>query len=101
LLLVSRVRFEKELFMVLTQIWMFNVEADFDKKKRTVEFKKMKWKVPIASIESAQLSMTDDRITITLMTNKKKQNDILASYGGKRINKDKRKLQFGDVITAR
>jgi hypothetical protein len=45
--------------------------------------------------------MTDDRITITLMTNKKKQNDILASYGGKRINKDKRKLQFGDVITAR
>jgi len=88
-------------FMVLTQIWMFNVEADFDKKKNTVEFKKMKWKVPIESIETAILSMTDERITITLMTNKKKQNDILVAYGGKRINKDKRKLQFGCAITAR
>lgn len=88
-------------FMVLTQIWMFNVEADYNKKTKQVEFKKMKWKLPIESIETAILSMTDDRITITLMTNKKKQNDILAAYGGKRINKDKRKLQFGDVITAR
>lgn len=88
-------------FMVLTQIWMFNVEADFDKKKRTVEYKAMKWKVPIESIETAILTMTDDRVTITLMTNKKKQNDILVAYGGKRINKDKRKLQFPDVITAR
>lgn len=80
---------------------MFNVEADFNKKTNTVEFKKMKWKVPIESIETAILTMTDDRITITLMTNKKKQNDILAKFGGKRINKDKRKLQFGCVITAR
>lgn len=79
-------------FMVLTQIWMFNVEADFDKKKNIIEFKKMKWKVPIESIDNCILSMTDDRVTITLMTNKKKQNDILAAHGNKRINKDKRKL---------
>jgi hypothetical protein len=79
-------------FMVLTQIWMFNVEADFDKKKHTVEYKAMKWKVPIEAIETAILTLTDDRVTITLMTNKKKQNDILVAYGGKRINKDKRKL---------
>jgi hypothetical protein len=45
--------------------------------------------------------MTDDRITITLMTDKKKQNDMLVAHGGKRINKDKRKLQFPDVKTAR
>jgi hypothetical protein len=45
--------------------------------------------------------MTDDRITITLMTDKKKQNDMLVAHGGKRINKDKRKLQFPDAKTAR
>lgn len=88
-------------FMVLTNLWMFNVDADFDKKTNTVVFKKMKWKVPIEAIIKADLSMTDDRITITLFTEKKKQNDILVQHGGKRINKDKRKLQFPDAYTAR
>lgn len=88
--------------MVLTQIWMFNVDADlYNKKTSEPEFKKMKWKVPLESIHSASLSMTDDRVTITLFTEKKKQNDILVQYGGKRINKDKRKLQFSDVTSAR
>ena len=58
--------------MLLTNIWMINIEADFDKKSKTVAFKKAKWKVPIESITGAQLSMTDDRITITLNTDKKK-----------------------------
>ncbi len=40
-------------FMVLTNIWMFNVDADFDKKTNTVVFKKMKWKVPIEAIVNA------------------------------------------------
>lgn len=82
-------------FMVLTQIWMFNVDADlYNKKTMMPEFKKMKWKVPLESIITATLSMTDDRVTITLFTDKRKQNDILVQHGGKRINKDKRKLQF-------
>lgn len=61
----------------------------------------MKWRVPIESIQSATLTMTEDRVTITFMTDKKQQNDILVRFGGKRINKDKRKLQFPDVNTAR
>jgi hypothetical protein len=40
-------------FMVLTNLWMVNVDADFDKKTKQVVFKKMKWKVPIESIASA------------------------------------------------
>jgi hypothetical protein len=39
--------------MVLTNLWMVNVDADFDKKTKQVVFKKMKWKVPIESIASA------------------------------------------------
>lgn len=89
-------------FMVLTQLWMFNVDADlYNKKTGMPEFKKMKWKVPLESIITATLSMTDDRVTITLYTDKRKQNDMLVAHGGKRINKDKRKLQFSDAISAR
>ena len=40
-------------FMLLTNIWMINIEADFDKKSKTVAFKKAKWKVPIESITGA------------------------------------------------
>jgi hypothetical protein len=50
---------------------MINVEADFDKKSKQVVFKKMKWRVPIESIQSATLTMTEDRVTITFMTDKK------------------------------
>ena len=39
--------------MLLTNIWMINIEADFDKKTKTVAFKKAKWKVPIESITGA------------------------------------------------
>ena len=50
---------------------MFNVEAEFDKKKKIVEFKKMKWRLPLASIVSVQLSKTDERITLNIKTDLK------------------------------
>jgi hypothetical protein len=31
---------------------MYNVEAEFEKKKKIVEFKKMKWRLPLSSIVS-------------------------------------------------
>ena len=58
-------------FMVLSQLWMFNVEAEFDKKKKVVEYKKMKWRLPLASIVSVQLSKTDERITLNIKTDLK------------------------------
>jgi len=87
--------------MVLTLLWMINVEADFDEKTKELKFKKMKWRVPLETIHTATLSMTEDRVTIKVQTNKKAQNDILVKCGGKRINKDTRKLQFPDTVTAR
>lgn len=80
---------------MLTLLWMINIEADFDEKSKELVFKKMKWRVPIETIQTATLTCSeDDRITIEVQTNKKAQNDILVKCGGKRINKDKRKLQF-------
>ena len=71
---------------------MFNVEADFDKKSSQIVFKKMKWKTPLESITSAALSMTDDRITLTLLADLDRQNTILVNSGFKKIKKNKRKL---------
>ena len=50
--------------MVLTLLWMINVEADFDEKTTELKFKKMKWRVPLETIHTATLSMTEDRVTI-------------------------------------
>ena len=58
--------------MVLTKLWMFNVEAEFDKKSSQVAFKKMKWKSPLESITTVTLSMTEDRITLTLLADLEK-----------------------------
>lgn len=71
---------------------MFNVEADFDKKSSQIVFKKMKWKTPLESITSVTLSMTDDRITLTLLADLDRQNTILVNSGFKKIKKNKRKL---------
>jgi len=71
---------------------MFNVEAEFDKKSSQVAFKKMKWKSPLESITTVTLSMTEDRITLTLLADLEKQNTILVNSGFKKIKKNKRKL---------
>lgn len=71
---------------------MFNVEADFEKKSSQIVFKKMKWKTPLESITSVALSMTDDRITLTLLADLDRQNTILVNSGFKKIKKNKRKL---------
>jgi hypothetical protein len=52
----------------------------------------MKWKTPIEVIIQVILSMTDDRITLTLMTDLDKQNEVLVQNGFKKIKKNKRKL---------
>ncbi len=80
---------------------MFNVEADFDKKGNQVAFKKMKWKTPLESVTSVTLTMTEDRITLTLLADLDRQNSILLNAGFKKIKKNKRKLQFPDATTAR
>ncbi len=80
-------------FQVLTTYWLHNVEADFDKKTKTVVFKKAKWKLPIDSIETIELSVADNNVVLNMLVNKKKMNDTL--------NKEKRKLMFKDVDSAR
>jgi len=90
---------------VLTKLWLYNVEADFDLKATTIEtkvkFKKAKWRLPIESITDIDLATKDDRVQLCIKVDKKKQNDILVIFGGKRINKDARKLLFEDLNSAR
>lgn len=81
--------------------WLHNVEADFDKKTKVPTFKKSAWKMPIESIEKIELSMKDGNCVLNLLINKIKMNDKLVIFGGKRINKDSRKLMFKDLASAR
>jgi len=53
-------------FMVLTKKWMFNVECDFNKKTKEVEFKEMKWRHPIKAITKVELTRTDGRLSLTI-----------------------------------
>jgi hypothetical protein len=52
----------------------------------------MKWKTPLESVTSVSLTMTDDRITLTLLADLDRQNSILLNSGFKKIKKNKRKL---------
>ena len=82
-------------------MWLYNVEADFDPKTLDPKFKKAKWKLPIESITEIELGKKDEKCQICIKVDKKKQNDILVIFGGKRINKDSRKLLFEDLNSAR
>jgi len=85
--------------MVLSQIWMFNVEADF--KGKQMVFKKLKWRHPIEAITSVEITKTDERITLNIIFDLDTQNLALVEEGHKKIKKVKRKLQFPDAQTSR
>ena len=53
-------------FMVLTEKWMFNVEAEFEKKTKGVTFKKMKWRHPIEAIVNVEIGKKDDKIELKI-----------------------------------
>jgi len=51
----------------LTKLWMFNVEGDFDSKSPYCIFKGMKWRMPIETITSVEITTdSDNLINLTL-----------------------------------
>ena len=87
--------------MVLTQKWMFNVEAEFDKKTKCPTFKSENWQHPISAIHTIELTKNENRLVLVILFDHEYQNMLLVSEGHKKIKKFERKLEFTDEITAR
>jgi len=88
----------------MSLMWMMNVEAGFaDKECRSVNFKDLKWRVPLEALVRVQLNKDKEYIVVSVFFNEQKQNDILVAAGYKMVkkNKEKRKLKFMDVTAAR
>ena len=60
--------------MVLTQVWMYNVDGQFDKKSRQLTVSEIKFRLPIEAITKVNLSMVDDKITFTVTTDVNRAN---------------------------
>lgn len=67
--------------MVLTNLWMFNVEGDWDSKTPQCLFKGMKWRMPIEAITHVEITQDDGMITLTLKFDFVRNNVILVSNG--------------------
>jgi hypothetical protein len=63
--------------MVLTNMWMFNVEADWDGPNKICLFKKMKWRMPIEAITHVEITEADGMLTLTLRFDFLRNNTIL------------------------
>ena len=91
-------------FVVLSLMWMMNVEAGFtDSTCKSVSYKDLKWRVPLEALVRVQLDRSKEYIVLSVYFNEQKQNDILVAAGYKMVKKDKekRKLKFMDVSAAR
>lgn len=90
-------------FMVLTNLWMFNVEGDFDSKSPYCIFKGMKWRMPIEAITNVEINQDDGMIHLTLKFDFLRNNMILVSNGFPKLPQDSctRKLKFPDAVTTR
>ena len=87
---------------MLSNNFMINVEADFDKTCEKVEFKALKWKVPLAALNKMQIEASGDYFKLTVFFDLPELNAIMAEYGSeKKQKKDKRALKFVDRGTLR
>lgn len=91
-------------FVVLSLMWMMNVDAGFsDKTCKQCTYKDLKWRVPLEALVRVQLNQEKEYIVMSVYFNEAKQNEILVAAGYKMVKKDKekRKLKFMDVAAAR
>ena len=87
---------------MLTNNFMINVEADFDKNCEAVEFKALKWKVPLAALTKMQIEVSGEYFKLSVFFDLNELNAIMAKYGAeKKQKKDKRALKFVDRGTLR
>ena len=94
--------FNQRRFIVLSKEFMINVEADFDKNCENVQFKDLKWKVPLAALKALQIEESGSYFKLTVFFDLPKLNLIMQSYGAKKQQKkEKRALKFVDRGTLR
>ena len=76
----------------MSLMWMMNVEAGFaDKECKTVNFKDLKWRVPLEALTKVQLNKDKEYVVVSVFFNEQKQNDILVAAGYKMVKKNKEK----------
>lgn len=90
---------------MLTLKWMINADASFDDNKCTqFKFKKLLWRAPLAALRQVFISRENEFITINMKFDNSKQIEILEEHKYKTDKtakiKEKRKLLFGDLVTA-
>ena len=98
--------FNQRRFLVLTTHNMVNVEADFNNECTEANFKKMKWKVPLAALKAMQIEekrKEGEMMRLKLYFDLPEMNRILReNYGAtKDQKKDKRTIKFVDLNTLR
>ena len=69
--------FNQRRFIVLTNHFMVNVEADFDKECKEVVFKAVKWKVPLAALKNMQIEISGDYCKLTVFFDLNELNNIM------------------------
>lgn len=67
-------------FMVLTNLWMFNVEAEFEGPNKICQFMGMKWRMPIEAITHVDIGMKDEMLELTLKFDFLRNNTKLVEH---------------------
>lgn len=101
----NRWTFYDNRFIVLTLKWMINADASFEDTKCTqFKFKKLLWRAPLAALRVVEITREGEFILIKMKFDNQKQIEILEAHKYKTDKtakiKEKRKLLFGDVVTA-
>lgn len=88
-------------FIILTNVWMINAKASFDKLSGSIKFEKLKWKVPVSALIRVKIEKEKDKFNVKLYSDKDRQNEALVREGEKMIKKTERKFQFTDITPCR
>lgn len=101
----NRWTFYDNRFIVLTLKWMINADAGFtDDRCQKFSFKKFLWRAPLAALRGVEVVPEGEMISIKMKFDNEKQISQLQKYNYKTDKsakiKDKRKILFGDMVTA-
>ena len=98
---VNRFTAAQPRFVVITNIWMINAKATFDKITGKIQFEKLKWRLPINALKTVQVKEIGGKFNVVLINDLDKQNQKLTEYNYKKVKKVERKFNFNDITTCR
>ena len=68
-------------FIVLSNWFMINVEADFNEACTDAAFKAMKWKVPLGALKALQIEVSGEYFKLNLFFDLPQMNKIMEKFG--------------------